>query len=377
LSTVLAEDTNEMMKSCESKLSSYLAATLRAILAQPDFVAHVQLVFRVAVHALDGVDETCSGSIIDLILSAVSQDAACAPLFIQLLPVVLGRLLGLEGTEKTVLQAARAQEAIERLCTMPWPGSLAHLILTSLKRVLLSAAQEQLLVQAGLQACESASSEYFARIAHATVALNDAQAAVPTLNALCRIMDAQQGDATAASRTNGMAAAHGELRAQLISMFTRDKSLTNNWLKEVKRKLPSSQAALALTIGIGSVPRSCNAAFDALKSSLLAFLKEAETIEASMWLTQLKQNSSTTSCRTLSSIGRLFQSVAASDATLALPLMQTAMHIISSGSLKGCSVAQLGSCAGERGFEWWRVKGPPACRLCLAGIALLEQVSNH
>jgi hypothetical protein len=383
LSTVLAEDTNDIMKNSEMKLSTYLVAILRAILAEAGFAAHAQLVFRVAVHAADGVGKACCSNILDLILSAIEQAAPSAQLFVLLLPVFLGKLVGPEGTELTVLQSARAQEALERLCALQWPSSLAHVILTSLKRVSLSAAQQHLIVQAGLRACVNASAEHFANIARATVALDDTQAAVPTLHALCRIMDGQpgggdqQGGGTSVDGADEMAAAHVELREQLTSLFTRDKALTNSWLKDVKRKLPTSQAALALTIGIAAVPRSPTAVFDALKSALLALLKEAETIEASTWLTKLKRTRNTDGCCGLSSIGRLFQRLASSkDAGLAMPLMQTAMHFISSGSLKGCSVAQLCSCAGEAGLEWWRARGPPASRLCLAGVGLLQQVSH-
>jgi hypothetical protein len=52
----------------------------------------------------------------------------------------------------------------------------------------------------------------------------------------------QQGGGTHVDGADEMAAAHVELPAQLTSLFTRDKAKTNNWLKDAKRKLPTSQA---------------------------------------------------------------------------------------------------------------------------------------
>ena len=370
LSSVLAEDTREMLVACGAKLEEYLLAILRTLLKRPAFAPHAALVTRIAVHALDGVSDACCASALELALQAVAQDAPAAAHFVQALPVVLGRLMEDVGGDKGVLKAARARDAMARLCGYEWPGGLAHAILDALKRVTLSAPLAQQAADAALRACARAPAEHCAAIAAATLALASGDAAVQTLQALCDLMDRQRAAALAADdaqQLEAVTSSHAGVRVRIGAHLTRDKALVNGWLKHIKKGLPHSPAAFAVTACIVDIPRSSAAAKDAVKSALLAELKRADTVGASAWLQELLRSDGPSALRPVATT--MLEAARGADATLAGQLLQLAHHLTAAGSLKAWDMADMASW-GDARVQWWAASGGCAARLCLVGVSL-------
>lgn len=376
LSSVLAEDTREIMVACGAELEVYLLAILRAVLKWQEVVQPAALVLRVAVHALGGVTDTCCGGALDLALQAVAQGAHAAEHFVQVLPVALARLVGSDADGDTgvgVLKAARAREAVARLCGCEWPGALARAILSALKPVALSAPLAQQVAGAALRACARAPAEHAAAIASATLALASGGTAVPTLHALCDMMDQQCAEARDgdADRQQAVSSSHTGVRAQISAHLARDKALARGWLKEIKKHLPHSPAALAITACIVDIPRSSAAAVDAVKTALVAQLRRADTVSASPWLSELLRCDRASAMRPVATM--MQEAASSSDATLAAQLMQLAFQLTASGSLKGWDMAEMAHW-GSSSVCWVDASGGSCACLCLAGVALQIQV---
>jgi hypothetical protein len=377
LSNVLPEDTQETMSTCQERLEAYMLAILGRIVADPSFSPHSQLICRLAKNALDGVGQNCSNIVIGLALDAVSKQAQVAPLLIDLLPVALGHIChGSSDADESALRNARAQEVVKRLCSLKWPDHLTPAILVALRDVKLTQSQEQQVLQAALTVCSRMAAEHLAAAAYQTMMLPCSASPVPKLQALCQLMDDHRVEASVKgpAHVSQVLAAQGELLSKLNTLFTRDKMLTNGWLKDFKRGKPSSVTAFALTVNIVAISRSSAVALDALKAVITNALKHIKELEGSPWLAHLSGTFSTA----LRSLGMLMLAVVKSaDAQLAPTLVQVAMHLISAGKLKGVSIGQLTiqqNDAEYSGLQWWTVPCPSSARLCLAGVALLDQV---
>ena len=376
LSNLLPDDTAEIMATCQERLERYMLAILTRIIACGAYAPFSPLICRVAKQALSGVGEECSCAVIDHILQAISKKAAVAPLLVDLLPVALGQLChGSADGEDSLLRQAKAQQVVSKLCALKWPGHLTAPLLAALRSVQLTPQQEQQLLTAAFEACSSIAVEYLAASAYEALLLSSGGTPVPRLQAVCEIVDSHREDAAAQGSTAAVAvlAAQAELLTELLALFARDKAVANAWLKEFKRSRAASVTAFALTVGTASIARCAAAALDALKCVVLNVLKHVEALDASSWLSQLSGGHGA-ELRSLAQLTHFV--VAGSDAALAPTIVQVAMHLIVAGKLKDIDVTALRHVDGKgyTGLAWWEVTCSSAARLCLVGVALLEQV---
>ena len=379
LSTVLPEDTSEVMATCQERLQIYLVAVMDRLVKDDAFAPYAPIVCRVATSAMTGVGQDCCSQVVDLVMQAIALQAGAVSHLLSLLPVALSQLSAAGGTasdaDSAVLRQAKTQQTVSKLCALAWPAPLVAPILTALRNVSVPAAQEQLLTDKAFKACAKLGPEQIAEAAMSAALLAGPNISVTRITSVCTLLDTLCAEAFSKGNEKRatMQHAQADLIKKLQSQLVKDKTAASAWLKAYKTCQPASAAALALTASLASTSKFAAPALEAVKGSLLHVLKHNEALQTSLWLAEI--NSAT--CSSLQPTAALLQSVAqVPGETCARALLQAATHLMGAAKLKDVELASLQELSqlDGGGLQWWTVDCSIASKLCLAGVALLDLV---
>lgn len=381
LSHVVPTDGPDLMATCRARLEQFLLATIARLAKDDGFEPHAASICRVAVGALDGVSVGHLDAVVALALDAVAAQAAAAPHIFALVPAALGHMAqGSGGASSDVLCTAKVQDIIRRLASLTWPPPLASTIIATMRNLALSPAQEQLVIQAAFKRCAALDHDLLADAAFQALLLPCTPSPQPKLDALCDLFTLRQHQAAAAQADNGDSdglagfhAAQNKLLLQLRTLFTRDKALCTLWLKELKKARRVTGIALAITTSLVEISRAAAGALDAIKAAMVTQLRHAEMLEESGWLAALHAGHAAT-LRDLQGVAH--DAVQHADERMAPLYVQVGAHLVLAGKLKAARMGALefGDCGAHVGVVWCTAAGGAAARLCLAGVAMLEQV---
>eukprot|EP00892_Ulva_mutabilis_P006806 jgi/Ulvmu1/4498/UM002_0224.1 len=375
LSHVLPTDTPQTMTACKHKLEKYLLAILRRVkhLEVPD--RWMQQLGRISGTALEDISPTGLESIADMSLEALSSGSQAAPHLLGLLSASLSHLLRRPKTEEEkVYSTAKVHNVIKRLCETPWPSHLIQAIVMHLRNAGLPEAIIQTASAAVSSMCATVEPEYLSEAIYGLLTL-PSTATVTHINSVCVLMATRRADVASATDRQALAAAEAATLQRVVDLFAIEKSLTNQWLKAFKAEQRPTQFAVSLTLMLAGGSRAGAGAFDAVKAVLMSSLKHAEAAAGSPWLQSLPCDQGFVP-QELAEL--LFATVRDANEGLAAQLTQLGFHLAGSAKLKQVAVETLESVSQEQyeGLQWWGNSAAPSAQLCLAGVALLDQVAR-
>lgn len=378
LSHVLQTDTPETMTACKQKLEKYLLAILRRVMHLDIPQKWMQQLGRISGTALDDVSPTGLDSIVEISLETLSSGSPVAPHLLGLLSASLSHLLHRPKSEEDkLLSTAKVHNVVKRLCETPWPSQLIHAIVMHLHNAGLPESILETVTVAVSRMCATVDAQFLPDAVHGLLTLPSATN-VSHIYAVCGLMSDRRENAASAEAKQELAAAETELLQRVIDLFAREKSLTNQWLKAFKAEQRPSQFALSLTLMLAGNSRIAGAALDAVKVVLSSSLKHAEATRSSSWLQTLPcgQGFAPQELAVL-----LFTTARDAHEGLAAQLTQLGFHLLAAAKLKNVDAASLETVMQDQyeGLQWWgdcSCAGAiaPSAQLCLAGVALLDQV---
>lgn len=364
------------MTACKQRLEKYLLAILRRVkhLEVPE--TWMQQLGRISGTALDDISATGLDCIIEMSLEALASGSQATPHLLGLLSASLSHLLRRPKTEEDrVFSTAKVHNVVKRLCEIPWPSHLIHTIVMHLRNAGLPDPIVETATSAVSSMCAAVDTEFLPEAIHGLLTLPSATT-VAHINAVCALMAARRASASSATAVQALAAAEAKTLQRVVDLFACEKSLTNQWLKAFKAEQQPTQFGVSLTLMLAGCSRAGAAAFDAVKAVLTSSLKHAEEVASSPWLQDLPCGQGLIP-QELAEL--LFATVSAACDGLAAQLTQLGFHLASSGKLKNVAVEAMQTISREQyeGLQWWGDGSPPSAQLCLAGVALLDQVPPY
>lgn len=373
LSHVLPTDSPQTMTACKQKLEKYLLAILRRVkqIEIPD--KWMQQLGRISGTALDDISSTGLDCIIEMSLEALASSSQAAPHLLGLLSASLSHLLRRPKSEEDkAFSTAKVHNVVKRLCETPWPSHLIHAIVIHLRNAGLPSAIVDTTTSAVSSMCATIEPEFLPETVYGLLTL-PSSTTVAHINCVCALMTARRGGATLPEARLALAAAEAETLQRMVDLFAREKSLTTQWLKAFKAEQRPSQFAVSLTLMLAGSSRTGGQAFDAIRAVLGSSLKHAEAMSSSSWLQALPCSQGVMP-QELAEL--LFGAVRDANNQLAAQLTHLGFHLAGSANLKNVDVESLVVASQEEyvGLQWWGARASPSAQMCLAGVALLDQV---
>lgn len=363
------------MTACKQKLEKYLLAILRRVMHLELPQKWMQQLGRISGTALDDISPTGLDCIVEMSLETLSSGSQAAPHLLSLLSASLSHLLQRPKSEEDkVFSIAKVHNVIKRLCETPWPTHLIHAIVMHLHNAGLPEAILETVTAAVSGMCATVDTQFLPDAVHGLLTLPSATT-VTHIHAVCELMSQRRERAGCAEAKQELAVAEAELLQRVIDLFAREKLLTNQWLKAFKAEQRPSQFALSLTVMLAGSSRTAAAAMDAVKAVLSGSLKHAEAIRGSAWLQRLPCGQG---CTPQELAVLLFETVRDAREGLAAQLTQLGFHLLAAAKLKNVDVASMNVVTDrhDEWLQWWSDCAPASVQLCLAGVALLDQVRS-
>lgn len=374
LGHVLPTDSTEIMSACQQKLEKYLLAILHRVKALQLPVKWMQQLGRISGSALDEMSSAGLETIIEISIEALSSGSQAASHLLGLLSASFSHLLQRPKTEEDkMLSSAKVHNAVKRMCQIPWPSHLIQDIVSHLHRAGLPEPILETVSTAVSGMCAIVDTDCLPDAVHGLLKLPSATT-VKHIYTVCEIMSNRHSTANSPEAIRELAVAEMELLQRVIDLFAREKLLTSQWLKAFKAEQRPSRFALSLTVMLSGNSRTSATALDAVKVILSSCLKDAESTRCSAWLQSLpcRQGFSPKEVAVL-----LFQTARDAHGGLAEQLAQVGFHLLAGAKLKNVDVASMESVVIDEyeGLPWWNESSATTTQaLCLAGVALLDQV---